>query len=152
MTRSKLLLLLPYHRLIVANWHFKLWKLVRVMTLWPQHFNEEYHFQCDIQIVIPKFKLFSNESLSLIPTHEEKILWFMKKVIQLMLRYVEDRKEVPCMDPERIIEAGWNHKLLNSCPQTSFGLLGNLYCYKRRWETAKQGGVGRAEVDFSGLG
>ena len=59
---------------------------------------------------------------------------------------VEEMKEVPCMDLERIKEGSINDKLLNSRPQTSFGLLGNLYCYKAGWERAWQA-AGRAEVD-----
>ena len=61
-------------------------------------------------------------------------------------RNVEEMKEVPCMDLERIKEGSLNDKLLNSRPQTSFGLLGNLYCYKAGWERARQA-AGRAEVD-----
>ena len=55
--------------------------------------------------------------------------------------------EVPCMDPERIREGALKDELLTSCPQTSFGLLGNLHCYKPGWERARQ--AGRAEVDSS---
>ena len=129
----------------VNYWNFKLWEFLTFHEHDVPYTNHSNHMHFITMSTIPKVinkESFQNNSVlkwvSVLksPRHGKR-LWFTRG----LNRYI-------CWGYEGTLHGSWedcrellkrNNKLLNSCPQTSFGLLGNLYCYTPRREPSRSG-------------